>query len=134
MRATASNEYLKNAVLTATPEQLQLMLYDGAIRFGRQARDALVRRDYSASCESLLRTQRIVSEMEAGLRHDVNPDLCARLASVYRFVLRRLIDANMRQDVAALDEALRILSFERETWALLVERIMKEDAESVAVA
>lgn len=123
MTGAASNEYLKNAVLTASPEQLQLMLYDGAIRFARQGRDALARKDYSTSCEKLLRAQRIVVEMEAGLRHEVNPELCQQLAALYHFVYTRLVDANLRQETGAVDEALCILEHQRETWRMLMEKI-----------
>lgn len=123
MQGNASNEYLRQAVLTATPEQLQMMLYDGAIRFARQARDALAQNDLSTSCEKLIRAQKIVLELDNGLRPDVNPELCRQLSQLYRFVYRRLIDANIRRDTAALEEALRILEHQRETWKLLLERI-----------
>src|SRR5437764_8282457 len=128
MHKNASDSYLKNTVLTATPEQLQLMLYDGAIRFARQAADALQAGDLSTSCEKLLRAQRIVAEMENGLRHHVNPGLCGQLAALYRFIFLRLVDANMNRDRAALDDALRILDHQRETWRILVERVGQERA------
>jgi flagellar protein FliS len=123
MQQSMHNEYLKNAVMTASPEQLQLMLYDGSIRFARQARDAMGRRDFDESCEKLIRAQRIVVEMQQGLRHEVNPELCAQLNALYQFVYERLVEANMRQDVIALDDALRILDHQRETWRLLIARL-----------
>ncbi|UCG17857.1 MAG: flagellar protein FliS, partial [Phycisphaerales bacterium] len=49
MARPTPNSYLRNAVMTATPEQLHLMLYDGAIRFTLQARDAIEARDYEGS-------------------------------------------------------------------------------------
>ena len=116
-----SGEYLKSAVLTATPEQLHLMLYDGAIRFARQAREAMGRSDWETSCEKLLRAQRIVAEMETGLRPEINPTLCEQMASLYGFIHRRLVHANMKRDTAAIDEALRILEHQRETWRMVVE-------------
>ncbi len=121
--ANGSNEYLRNAVLTASPEQLQLMLYDGAIRFARQAKDALAEKNFEKSCESLLRAQQIVMELIAGLRPDVNAELCERMAALYQFVYQRLVHANMKHEVGAIDEALNILSHQRETWRLLIERI-----------
>ena len=123
----ASNEYLKNAVMTATPEQLQLMLYDGAIRFARQARDALRAQDWETSCEKLIRAQRIIVEMQKGLRHEVNPELCSQLASLYQFVYSRLVDANISHRESALDEALQILEHQRETWRLILERLHTAD-------
>lgn len=109
--------------MTATSEQLQLMLYDGAIRFAKQAREAILKNDLSTSCEKLLRAQRIMLQMDTGLQHDANPALCQQLASLYRFVYKRLIDANMTRDIAAIDESLQILEHQRETWRLLVERV-----------
>ncbi len=127
MTQHAGHEYLRNAVMTASPEQLHLMLYDGAIRFARQARQALAERDFESSCESLLRAQQIVLEMESGLRPEVNASLCEQVGALYRFVYSRLIDANMKRDVKAVEEALRILEHQRETWRLLIEKTRGEE-------
>ncbi|MCP4246932.1 MAG: flagellar export chaperone FliS [bacterium] len=123
MQPDTSNSYLRNAVLTASPEQLQLMLYDGAIRFARQGRDALVANDYEASYERLSRAQAIMIEMEAGLRHEVNPELCERMAAIYGFLYRKLVDASVQKDPSAIDDALKVLDIERETWVLLIEKV-----------
>jgi flagellar protein FliS len=123
MTPHASGEYLRNTVMTATPEQLQLMLYDGAIRFARQGREAIERKDYETSCEKLIRAQEIVSAMQNGLRPDVNPELCAQLTSLYNFIYRRLIEGNTKQDLAAIDEAVKILEHQRETWVILMDKI-----------
>ncbi len=126
--STVDNPYLRDAVLTATPEQLQLMLYDGAIKFALQGRDALGAKDYERSCDRLTRSQDIVLEMFNGLNHDVNPELCGRMASLYMFIYRKLIDANVQHDVTALDDAVKILRMERETWQMVVDRIAAERA------
>ncbi|MFO0973737.1 MAG: flagellar export chaperone FliS [Phycisphaerae bacterium] len=134
MTPTPSDEYLRSAVLTATPEQLQMMLYDGAIRFATQGREALERHDYSTSCEQLLRAQKIVVELENGLRPEVNPSLCQQLAALYRFVYRRLVDANVHQDPDAADDALRILHHQRTTWEMLLQRLASEAAATAGEA
>ncbi|HNQ22941.1 MAG TPA: flagellar export chaperone FliS [Phycisphaerae bacterium] len=123
MDPSVDNPYLRDAVLTATPEQLQLMLYDGAIRYASQGRDALERKDLAASYEKLSRAQRIITEMQAGLKPEINPELCGRVASIYNFVYRRLVDACVQRDVAAVDDALKILRLERETWQVLVDKV-----------
>jgi len=130
MSPNPSGEYLRNAVMTATPEQLQLMLYDGAIRFARQGREAIERKDYETSCEKLIRAQEIISAMQNGLRPEVNPELCGQLSALYNFIFRRLIDANTKRDVAAIDEAVRILEHQRETWVMLMEKIREITAEA----
>jgi flagellar secretion chaperone FliS len=123
MKQDAPNEYLRNAVMTAAPEQLQMMLYDGAIRFVRQAREAMEKCDLETSCEKLLRAQRIVVEMQNGLRPEISPELCAQMSSLYGFVYGRLVESNMKRDVSMLDQALQVLEHMRETWRLLLDKL-----------
>ncbi|MBU0719273.1 MAG: flagellar export chaperone FliS [Planctomycetes bacterium] len=125
MTESATNPYLHDAVLPATPEQLQLMLYDGAIRFASQGRDAIEAKDYATSYEKLTRAQEIISEMQAGLNYEVNEDLCKRVASIYNFIYRKLIDANVHRDTSAIDDALKVLRIERETWQIVVDKVNK---------
>ena len=119
----SANPYLRDAVLTATPEQLQLMLYDGAIRFAMQAREALLKKDYETAYLRLTRAQNIVIEMLSGLNYDVNADLCRRMASIYNFIYRKLVDSCVRREAQGIDDALKVLRTERETWQLLVEKV-----------
>ncbi len=118
-----ANPYLRDAVMTATPEQLQLMLYDGAIRFALQGRDAIEAKDYETSFDRLARTQNIIAEMLNGLNYDVNRELCERVASILNFLYRKLIDASVNKDVHAIDDALKVLRTERETWQILVDKV-----------
>ena len=119
------NPYLRDAILTATPEQLQLMLYDGAIRYAKQARDALEKKDYETAYTRLVRAQSIVIEMQSGLNYDMNRELCERVAAVYGFLYRKLVDANINRDAGAIDDALRVLAIERETWRIIVGKVAK---------
>ena len=128
----ASEEYLRNAVLTASSEQLVLMLYDGAIRFARKARQALDGKDFETSCEALLRAQAIVQELQGGLRPEVSPDICSQLTRLYGFVNDRLIMANMRHETRPIDEALQVLEHQRETWRLLLEKVRGTPSEAPA--
>ncbi len=121
-----SQEYLRNSVLTATPEQLHLMLYDGAIRFAERGREALRAKDREACLNALERAQLLVIELSNGVRREINPELVDRMLALYNFAWRRLVDANIHQDEQALDEALRILQHQRETWVLLMEKLQKE--------
>jgi flagellar protein FliS len=123
--AKASQEYLKSAVMTAPPEQLQLMLFDGAIRFTLRGKEALQRNDIEGAFNGFERAQRIVLELNNGLRREVNPELVDQMAALYTFIFRRLIDANVHRDVQAAEDAVRILRHQRETWAMLIERLAK---------
>lgn len=132
MNPQGAQHYLRTKVLTATPEQLQLMLYDGALRFGQQARAALDAQRYEESYTLIVRVQKIVLELISTLKHDVAPDLCSKLAGLYNFVYRRLVDANVSHEVKALDEALEILRYQRETWAMLMQELQKKKAGAAA--
>ena len=122
----ASRQYLKNSVMTASAEQLHLMLLDGAIRFALRGREAIEAGDIEAMFNSLERAQRIVLELSNGLRREINPELVDRMAALYAFIFRRLVDANMQRDTQGVDDAVRILRHQRETWALLIEKLKKE--------
>ena len=125
---TAQQQYLRTRVMTATPEQLQMMLYDGAIRFSEQARAALEARDYEKSYNMISRVQKIITEMSCTLKRDVMPDLCDRLTALYGYVYKKLIEANVQHSVGAIDEALELLRYQRETWAMLLDQLGKQKA------
>ena len=118
-----SLEYLRNAAHTASSEQLQLMLIDGAVRFSLRGRDAIAAQDVEGAFNALDRAQRIVLQMSAGLCRDVNPAIVDPMIAVLQFVYRRLIDANVRRDLQAVDDALRILRDHREAWLALMEKV-----------
>jgi flagellar protein FliS len=124
--SNASKEYLKSAVMTASPEQLQLMLLDGAIRFTLRGREALEKNDIEGAFNGFERAQRIVLELNNGMRREVNPELVDQMAALYDFVYRRLIDANIQREVQGADDALRILRHQRETWVMLLEKLSSE--------
>jgi flagellar protein FliS len=128
MSTSGPDAYLRDAVMTATPEQLQLMLYDGAIRFASQGRDAIVAKDYETVYQRFSRAQKVVLEMQSGLRPEINPSLCSQMAALYNFVYRKLVDASVNRDVAAADDALKILRHQRETWVMLMDKLKEERA------
>lgn len=127
-----AKNYLRTRVMTATREQLQMMLFDGAVRFAQQARAALEKNDFETSHAMLTRTQHIVLELNRALNHKQDPELCGKLAALYNFTYKKLVLANLKRDIVPLDEAIRILNYQRETWALLMEQIAKQKAAEVA--
>ena len=69
-----------------------------------------------------------LTELTTNLKHDVNPDLCGKLASLYNFMYRRLVDANLTKNPQLVDDALEIMRHQRETWGMLIEKLSKERA------
>ena len=128
MNPQGAQSYLRTKVLTATPEQLQLMLFDGAIRFGQQARQALADQNFEQSYTLISRVQKIVTELNSALKHDVSPELCGKLAALYNYAYRKLIEANIDHRLESLDEALTVLGYQRETWALLLQKLAQQKA------
>jgi flagellar protein FliS len=126
--------YLRTQVLTARPEQLTLMLFDGAIRFVEQGRKQIEAGHYDHSCEALVRSQEIVIELLNGLRPEADPELCRKQAGLYLFVYQKLVEANMTRQVPLLDEALHILGLLRETWVLLLAKLQGEQVQGSSSA
>ncbi len=116
------HDYLTTQVLTATPYQLQLMLVDAALRYVGQARGYWQSKNFEAAFETLIRAQQCIAEMVSGLNTKDHPDLAQRMTGVYLFVHGRLVDANLERSEAKLDEAVRILEIERETWRQASQR------------
>jgi flagellar secretion chaperone FliS len=116
MNPAVQNEYLVTEVMTATPQKLQLMLIEAAIRATLKAKKFRAAQQEAAAGDAILQAQEIVTQLIAGLNPDPQAAIARRLASVYNFIFRSLVQAHVRQNNVGLDEALRILLIERETW------------------
>jgi flagellar protein FliS len=132
MNPQAAQNYLRTRVLTATPEQLQLMLYDGAIRFADAARTAILKKDWEATYLNCSRAQKIMTELSSALRPEVAPDLVGNLSSLYNYIYRKLVEGSLHHTVESIDEAMKMLRFQRDTWALLLDKLAKEKAANAA--
>lgn len=122
----AGHAYLRNAVLTATHEQLHLMLLDGAVKFGTLGRQRIEQGDIEGAFHALERAQKIVLELQNGLSRDANPELADRMIGLYGFIYRRLVEGNFHRQLKPVDEALHFLREQRQTWQILMDRIARE--------
>ncbi len=116
---TASHAaYRRGEVLAATPEQLVVLLYDGARRFLRQSamamRDGQVERSHNA----LRHAERIVRYLDATLDFDQG-ELPQRLHAIYQFCLAHLNAARLEQDAISVEEVSELLGELREAWSVL---------------
>jgi len=125
-----TNPYLKTRIMTASPEELRLMLYDGALKFARQARSSLEQEDFEASYQSLMRAQKIVLELSTSLNHNAAPEICDKLSALYTYIYRLLVEANVEHDTKKCDEAVELLEYERETWQMLMQKAKDSDGQS----
>ncbi|MEQ9460170.1 MAG: flagellar export chaperone FliS [Phycisphaeraceae bacterium] len=116
------NPYLRTKVMTASKEELRLMLYDGCLRFCHQAKTGLEAKNFEQSYENLVKAQKIVLELSTSLNRDAAPEICDKLTALYNYIYKLLIDANMTRDAAKIEEAAKLVAYERETWQLLIEK------------
>jgi flagellar protein FliS len=123
MAPAPRDTYFENEVLTATPQKLQLMLIEAAIRLGNQTLEHWREGRESQALDAILRCQRILAEMLKGLRPAQMPELAGKVASVYIFLYRRVVQAQLQRDPIMLADALRVLEIERETWRKVCEQL-----------
>jgi len=108
--------YRRTEIESRTPLELVVMLYDGALRFLAEARGAIERKDVPARRAAMGRALAIVAELQSTLNMEAGGELSTSLDQLYSFVIMRLTDASSTQDVAPLDEAVRVLGTLREGW------------------
>ena len=114
-------KYANNKVLTASPAELTLMLYEGAIKFCNIAIVGIENKDIEKAHTNIRKTERIIEEFLRTLddRYPVAKDF----ENVYRYLLRRLFEANCRKDKEILEEVLVHLRGMRDTW----KEVMKQN-------
>ncbi|MBP90011.1 MAG: flagellar export chaperone FliS [Planctomycetaceae bacterium] len=122
MEQPAHESYLEAQVMTATPQKLRLMLIEGAIRFARKTLRHWERGDNEQALETIIRCRTIVSELLASIRLDES-ELTKQVGGMYLFIFRHLTEAQLRRGAQHVEEAIRVLEAEQETWRLVCEQM-----------
>lgn len=112
----AYNAYKTNSVNYASKEQLLLMLLDGAVKFAKIGRQAIIDKDIKKSHENIIKTQNIFYELMATLDVAKGGDWASSLMNIYDFIVRRLMDANIKKDAAIMDEVIPLIEDVRDMW------------------
>ena len=110
----AAQMYQKNAVQTASPAKLTLMLYDGAVNFTNIAIEAIEAGDIEKAHNNIVKAQNIIVEFRSTL--DMKYPVAKDFDVVYDYIYRRLVEANMKKDKDILVEALKHIKTMRDTW------------------
>lgn len=105
---------LEDKIMTATREELTLMLYEGGIKFLNKAIMAVEKKDVTTAHAQILKTQDIVREFQITLDHQY--PIAQELDALYDYMHRRLVEANMRKDLEILNEILGMFREFRDTW------------------
>ena len=108
-------QYQQQQVFTAPPDKLLLMLYDGAIRFCNQAKKALVGQKLEESNYYIIKAEDIILELMTSLKMDF--EFSQNLYSLYDYLYKQLVEANIHKDMVLLDEVVELLTELRQTWA-----------------
>jgi flagellar protein FliS len=119
--ARSAQEYQRAQVNAASPTQLIVMLYDGAIRFLSQSVEHMSAGNIEQRHMSILKAQRIITELHASLKVDVGGDVAKNLARLYSYSLERTVEANLYDRIDPLKEVLGIFHELRESWIKLDE-------------
>ena len=107
--ANVYKEYRQTQITTASQASLILMMYEGAMRFTRQAMDSLDGQDPAGMVRSIQKARDIVNELSLSLNVPQGGEAAARLESLYQFILSQLTLANIKADRAPLEAVLRVL-------------------------
>ncbi|MFC6465695.1 flagellar export chaperone FliS [Marinilactibacillus sp. GCM10026970] len=114
----ASNVYKTNQIQTASPKQLVVLLYEGAIKNIRLAELALENKDNEKINRHLIKAQDIVAELLNSLNHQGGENhIASELETLYEYLLNELLQANLKKDSEKMSGARSILSELLEAWA-----------------
>lgn len=121
------NAYIDTQIKTASREQLLIMLFDGAVRFAHQAKSAIEVRNIEQVSVNCLKVQNIMTELMSSLDKDlISDELYRNLMSLYAFVHKRMVSANLDRNPAHIDEAVTILHQLRGVWQEAIARALEE--------
>lgn len=124
MNSNGYNVYKTNTVNYASKEQLLLMLVEGAVKFCKIARQAIVDKDIKKAHDALTRTQDIFSELMVSL-DTTQGEWAVQLFNVYAFIKEKLFEANMGKNLEIVDEIIPLVEDINETWKEAYKRAKK---------
>ncbi|MBP2630537.1 MAG: flagellar protein FliS [Firmicutes bacterium] len=126
--AQSAEAYRTQQIMTASPAELTLMLYNGAIKFTNEAMKALEEKNYEEKNTLCIKAQNIISEFQVTLKMDY--DFCTTWMALYDYIKKCLFEGNVHNDMAKLEEAKNLITEFRNTW----HEVMKIDKANKAEA
>ena len=122
---SAADKYKSQSVQSATPEKILLMLYEGAIRFMKQAMIAIDKKDIADRGLNIGRAFDIVNELNNTLNHEVGGEIAKNLEQLYMFVSEQLTKANATGKREPLEDGIKVLETLYSGWIEAVEKIKR---------
>ena len=117
--------YLRNRILNASPMELIIILYEGAITALKKAKECAAVKDRPRMCEQVIRAQDMVRELRNALDM-TRGEIAEGLYRLYTFMVQRLIKANLEKEVKYIDEVLTMLADLKNTWLQAVANLKEK--------
>ena len=127
MNQNTINAYQRNAILTASPAELTLMLYEGAIKFCNIAIMAIEKKDIEKSHINIVKVENIINYLQSTL--DTKYPVSEDYDRIYSYLQQRLAQANIRKDPEILEEVCEHLRSVRDTWKEVMAKNQHKGAE-----
>lgn len=115
-----AQQYNRNKVLTASPAELTLLLYEGAIKFCNIAAVAIEKNDMQKAHNNIVKAEHIIEEFQATLNHKY--PVAEDFDKLYRYIYGLLVEANIKKDKDILEKATEELRGMRDTWKEVMKR------------
>lgn len=113
--------YANSRITTASPAELTLMLYEGAIKFCNIAIVAIEKKDIEKAHTNIMKVENIITEFQATLDHKY--PVAQDFDNVYSYLQERLVQANLKKDAEILEEVLGHLRTMRDTWKEVMQKV-----------
>ena len=123
----AAEAYRQQRILNAPPEHLTLMLYNGCLKFIDDGIEALGKKDYESANNLFQRAQRIISEFRLTLNFDY--EISHQLLPLYNYIYDRLVEGNIKSDLAQIEEAKGIITELRDAWVQAMKNYLVDKDE-----
>ncbi|MDQ0205151.1 flagellar export chaperone FliS [Pectinatus haikarae] len=120
--------YKRQQIMTASPEMLILMLYNGAVKFINEGIKHIEEKDCIKSNKALIRAQNIMIELMSSLKMEY--DISKQLYPLYNYIYRILIEGNMKNDKEKLEEAKGLILQFRDTWGQAMKKAQQEKSDA----
>jgi flagellar protein FliS len=116
MYESRTNAYQQTNVLTADPKRLVIMCYEGAISNLKMAVEHYSAGQYEAKGKAITHAHDIISELMAALDYDKGGEIAKRLAAIYKYMLRAIIEADVRKDIGTIKDVVTMLEELKSAW------------------
>ena len=120
----AAEAYKRQQIMTATPEALTLMLYNGCLKFMTEGMEHIDNKEWEAANNSIQKAENIISEFRITLNMEY--DIAKQLMPLYNYTYDRLVEGNIKCDTKLIQEAFDIIKELRDAWAQAMKKARQE--------